>query len=82
MEIRTKFNPSDKVWVADKNWTNTFEVFFEPIYKGIVERITTETKNKTIVFYTLSMSDSMEKEEDCFATKEEAQKECDRRNEK
>lgn len=72
MEIRTKFEKGDKVWeiaIWEGKWCVIGQYSIEGIYYDSKEGIK----------YGLHLSTSI-KEEDCFATKEQAQKECDRRN--
>lgn len=89
MEIRTKFNIGDKVIYIDKFTENNetkwrvmdcfgkceiygFRVFADSVYCILFE----ENYRNKFNFDT----DYNHKEEDCFLTKEEAQKECERRN--
>lgn len=84
MEIRTKFKPKDKIWAIgyvegteykeDKaKQTKIWCVEDEPIQIAYIV-----VNDDGITYYT--MDTEYHNEEDCFATKEEAQKECDRRN--
>ena len=89
MEIRTKHEISDKVWYIEKtNIQNEyiwrvitcfgkweiygFRIFNDGIYCVLFE----ENYRNKFNFET----DYNHKEQDCFATEEEAQKECDKRN--
>jgi hypothetical protein len=80
MEIRTKFNINQFVWVIDEN-NGKWKVIDR--FKIIGVRI---EKDRIVDFtdYELDYGDGKHclhlTEENCFATKEEAQKECDRRN--
>lgn len=72
MEIRTKFEQGDKVWeiaIWEGKWCVIGQYIIEGIYYDSKEGIK----------YGLHLSTSI-KEQDCFATKEEAQKESKRRN--
>lgn len=88
MEIRTKFKPKDKIWVLNcitgteykKDKAKSTELWFE-------EEVTISGvkvvlwKDGILVRYAIEEDKSIEFwEQNCFATKEEAQKECDRRN--
>lgn len=77
MEIKTKFNVGDFVWVLYKDKDNWKIIGLQIEYIHI---------EKTI-FYGIYDIDDIDsnipcqwEEQDCFATIEEAQKECDRRN--
>ena len=73
-EIRTKFNVGDKIW---------FISCISNVYDGSIEAVVgQEDKEKGIRIMYLFEDYGWVKEQDCFATKEEAQKECDKRNEK
>ena len=72
MEIRTKFKPNDYAYPIFLIGTE-YKAFSSPIRINYI-RIT-----KTQVFYISKWNEEF-KEENCFATKEEAQKECDLRN--
>ena len=79
MEIRTKFDVGDKVWIIDcfENFEHNAEWFVH--YEMEIDGIKIEIEDDEItIFYCFV--DTGEPEELCFATKEEAQKECDRRN--
>lgn len=73
MKIETKFGVGDVSWVveeADDNgiyFVNSIEIFEILI-----------TKNN--IYYRDSINEELFNEKDCFATKEEAQAEADRRN--
>ena len=72
MEIRTKFNIGDKIW---------FISCISNVYDGSIEAVVgQEDKEKGIRIMYLFEDYGWVKEQDCFATKEEAQKECERRN--
>ena len=77
MEIRTKFKPKDKIWAIE---TINGRYFIAGIF--IVTDIK-QDKNLGIIYkaYRLQRKWNFQfLEQDCFATKEEAQKECERRN--
>lgn len=80
MEIRTKFNINQFVWVIDEN-NGKWKVIGK--FKVIGVRI---EKDRTVDFtdYELDYGDGTHclylSENICFATKEQAQKECDKRN--
>lgn len=73
MEIKTKFNVGDRVWVIDYcyEWTPAYEGEFLGEYGKIHEDIPEQVSIKTI---------GLVNKRDCFATQAEAQAECDRRN--
>ena len=88
MEIRTKFKPKDKVWVLNcitgteykKDKVKSTELWFE-------EEVTINCvkvvlwKDGILIRYAIEEDNCIEfREQNCFATKEEAQKECERRN--
>lgn len=75
MEIKTKFNVGDEVWYIDMEHDKWF-IFTDHTHK-IKEIIVTAFDGCYEVEY---WSYYGMREEDCFATKEEAQKECDKRN--
>ena len=93
MEIRTKFNVGDKVWHLERVFneeTDEMELKVSPspkrirridfcCWRGLSNLIFTEItyitdylNNTTCILHL--------PEQDCFATKEEAIKECDKRN--
>lgn len=89
MEIRTKFNIGDKIWFIDRytekneyiwrvitcwgKWEILgFKVFGDGVYCVLFEE---GYRNKQHF-----ESREIYKEKNCFATKEQAQKECERRN--
>lgn len=89
MEIKTKFNIGDKVWCIDKYTEENeyiwrvdtcwgkweiygFRVFDDGVYCVLFEE---NYRNKRYFESRYNY-----KEQDCFLTKEQAQKECDRRN--
>lgn len=77
MEIRTKFNVRDKICVIDYfdkwevKWVNVKITGIEILIKG---------KNKTVIYNIDSLIYGGYNEQYCFATKKEAQAECDKRN--
>lgn len=77
MEIKTKFNVGDKICVIDYfdewevKWVNVKITGIEILIKG---------KNKTIIYNIDSLIYGGYNEQYCFTTKEQAQAECDRRN--
>ena len=76
MEIRTKFNIDDEVWYIDMEQDKWF-IFTGHTHKIKAIEISVVSKDYYEVEY---IGLYYMREEDCFATKEEAQKECDRRN--
>lgn len=73
MEIRTKFNVGDYIWCVGFNYDDEEEIFF-----GEIKDIKVSHNEN---FYSITSCDYIEfNEKNCFATKEEAQKECDKRN--
>lgn len=75
MQIKTKFNVGDKVWVIGKKENN--DEFY--IVKGNIKIHHYDTKIKGGVILEDDLFFGYF-ENDCFATKEEAQAECDKRN--
>lgn len=76
MEIKTKFNIGDFVWVLYKDKDNWKIIGLEIDYIHI---------EKTIFygFYDDDIDSNIPcqwEEQDCFSTKEEAEEECNRRN--
>ena len=76
MEIKTKFNINDEVWFIDMEHDKWF-IFTDHTHKIKAIEISVVEGNyyevEYIGFYYM-------REEDCFATKEQAQAECDKRN--
>lgn len=72
MEIKTKFKPNDHCYPICLIGTE-YKAFSSPICIDYI-RIT-----ETQVFYISKWNEQFN-EQDCFTTKEEAQKECDKRN--
>ena len=81
MEIRTKFKPKDKIWLIDYDSENG-SWFVRGSYK--IWKIFVQVFNDTQdIQYGLLRDDNYYwymQEKNCFATKEEAQAECDKRN--
>jgi len=75
MEIRTKFNVGDTVYVVI-NEKNDIMLPYIVIKKKIDFILTAYNGENLGIRYTHNLY----WEGDCFATKEEAQKECERRN--
>lgn len=80
MEIRTKFNVGDKIFVVYLNSSKYYCVTSIKVYE-----ITIRSNNYIIYSADETLSYSRYDlngydEKDCFATKKEAQKECNRRN--
>lgn len=75
MEIITKFNIGDKIWTI----LNDFEDKWDVDIMFIVTQIIID-KDLGIMYARHDDCNLWHKEENCFTTKEEAQKECDRRN--
>ena len=77
MEIRTKFDINDRVWgidCIDDKWVADDEFLITQI---IINR-DYKSKKEQIVY--VEYQEFWHSEENCFATEEEAIKECDRRN--
>jgi hypothetical protein len=75
MEIRTKFNVGDKIWTILRAFDGKWYMYIMFIVTQIII-----DKYLGILYVRHNDCDLWCKEENCFATKEEAQKECDRRN--
>ena len=75
MEIRTKFKPKDEMWTISYQIDDRKTLWKVNKYPTKVAYIIIDDG---ITYYTMDMS--YYNEINCFATKEEAQKECDRRN--
>jgi len=75
MKIETRFNVRDRVWAIDWQYGKWFvdDMF------TIVEIHFYEVDGKIECYY-VEYCESRHNETNCFATEEEAQKECDRRN--
>jgi hypothetical protein len=80
MEIKTKFNVGDEVYTLLLG-RYKFTFYIVKVKVLTVDTITGENK-KTFISYTFKYNGELRNanEYDCFATKEEAQKECDKRN--
>lgn len=88
MEIKTKFKPQDKIWIADCLKGTEYEgdevrptkLWFEvEVTINCVKVVL--WKDGILIRYAIEEDKNREiREQDCFVTKEEAQKECDRRN--
>ena len=78
MEIRTKFKPKDKIWVVI--WSVGYHIEERTVYEIIImgkdNIYYTDEKFFSANGYELERYD----ENSCFATKEKAQAECDKRN--
>lgn len=72
MEIRTKFNVGDKVY-------HIYQLLRTGTWYWL-EDIISEIDYKTDLGIRYWSDNRVWKEQNCFATKEEAQKECERRN--
>lgn len=89
MEVKTKFNIEDKIWVITLSFSeekDDFEWKVEPTER-IIKRIGVcfdDVKSVEITYHTNYLDGSTcisyYDEKNCFATKEEAQAECDKRN--
>ena len=81
MEIRTKFNLNQKVWVIDIN-NSKWKVIDK--FKIVGVTVVKDRVREQDVDYELDYGDGKHflnlNESICFKTKEEAQKECDLRN--
>lgn len=79
MEIRTKFKKNQKVWCL---WLGLFETDYVPRKATIIDVERNETYERNIykLHYDNSQIDFNDIEDYIFATKEQAQKECDKRN--
>ena len=94
MEIRTKFNVGDKVYRLTGILFHRInpkrkigyeelkikEIKIEIIFIPAIQKDVVTIKYKYDSFIVDSPCYAWIEEEDCFATKEEAQKECERRN--
>lgn len=79
MEIETKHNINDMVWKIEREVNKFFVDCF--VIGGITVGINIEDfKISKRVYYTRIDDCHLVPEEHCFATKEEAQAEADRRN--
>lgn len=76
MEIRTKFNIGDVVYIVAIPLGATFYCAYD---KDTIIAINTYNGICNVIEYCFK-NYSPKKEQDCFATKEEAQAECDKRN--
>ena len=75
MEIRTKFKSKDEMWTISYQTDDRKTLWKVNKYPTQVAYIVI---NDGIIYYTTDIE--YHYEENCFATKEEAQKECERRN--
>lgn len=88
MKFETKFKIKDKIWVICKNFNeekDDFEWKVEHTQRIIIRIFTCCDEKGTDITYHTNYLDgstciSFFGEQNCFATKEEAQAECDRRN--
>lgn len=81
MEIRTKFNVEDKVYRLKYTLMETKNRTYKWVYVlDTISCIYTRTQKFTKIIYWFVSLGVETYEKDCFATKEEAEKECDRRN--
>lgn len=77
MEIKTKFNVGDKVYIIYlfcSKWKVALDKY------EIIETNIKINNSRLSVNYTMKPTLEICSEKYCFATKEEAQKECDKRN--
>lgn len=90
MEIKTKFNVGDKIWVIEfvagtkyikekATPTKVWFISYEDIEITGFNVMLIENK-KAGIFVNLKNTNLGFLESECFATKEEAQKECEKRN--
>lgn len=83
MEIKTKFKVNDRVWlvlvdeVKDKAYIREFEIYYINIETNGID-VFIEYRIKDVINKSRDIVD----EDMFYSTKEEAQKECDRRNKK
>ena len=81
MDIKTKFKLKDKIWAIRKQ--NKLWVLYKRQFIIVGFAITpnywssTKKEKKEVIFKNFRKSKDIK---DCFATKEEAQAECDKRN--
>ena len=75
MEIRTKFNVGDRVYILEILCRKWVIIPYSLNYDCAITEIVIRYDG---IYYRTSLSIYSEK--DCFLTKEEAQKECDKRN--
>lgn len=84
MEIKTKFKVRDYVWFIDYTSqglkTHWYVARNFQIYKIKICIYNDEYETASIVYSNVKSGISQIEEEYCFATKAEAQAECDRRN--
>ena len=88
MEIKTSFNINDTIWAIEQRFNEEKDDFeFVPNQTPrIVKRIDfcADEKEIDITYHTVYLDGSRDicyyDESSCFATKEQAQAECDRRN--
>lgn len=85
LTLNNKFNEGDEIWIVSKGYVDYEEGYkwrpFGP--HKIYDTVIYIDSNCMEIDYVLSNEDEdryCEYEGDCFATKEEAQKECDKRN--
>ena len=78
MIIETKFDSTDKVWVIDVITVPTWECNESSV--SIVDAEIYADEDGSSVFYHRNGSCELIDEEECFATQQEAQDECDKRN--
>lgn len=75
MEIKTKFNIGDRVYILEILHRKWVVIPYSLNYDCVITEIAIRDDG---IYYRNCLSIYSEK--DCFLTKEEAQKECDRRN--
>ena len=88
MKIETRFKPRDKIWIADcvkgteykGDKVSSTKLWFEiEVTINCVKVVLWQ--DGILIRYAIEEDKNIEfGEQDCFATKEEAQKECDLRN--
>lgn len=80
MEIRTKYNIGDVIWVIDNTITDKY--FVDCFIIGDIICNIENDINNLIIYIAYSRKNSFHHivEKDCFSTREEAEKECNRRN--
>lgn len=79
MEIKTKFNVGDKVWVTEPYYENNRQ-YYKPL-KIRITNIVIDIDNLGVEIRYLSVDTQFTNFDDTmFKTKEQAQAECDKRN--
>ena len=77
MIIETKFNPDDEIWVVDIDASSLERIKYN---WTVVDIDIAADKHSAYIWYNVDGSLSKFPESDCFATPQEAQDECDKRN--